>query len=135
MAESKCTPSSTWSLPTSNSSPAGQFSTAMSSPAGSATSSLAFCWVRTHRMNSNSPGMDLIRRCYGVAIKADTFPAMHDDRSHLLTELRLPESMNLDAMSIADAVALMNAQDAKAVAAVAAERASLVRAVEAVVGF
>jgi N-acetylmuramic acid 6-phosphate etherase len=37
------------------------------------------------------------------------------DRSHLLTEQRLPESMNLDAMSIDDAVALMNAQDAAAV--------------------
>ena len=34
------------------------------------------------------------------------------DRSHLLTEQRLPESMNLDAMSVGDAVALMNAQDA-----------------------
>ena len=39
------------------------------------------------------------------------------DRAHLLTELRLPESMNLDAMSTAEAVAVMNAQDAKAVAA------------------
>jgi N-acetylmuramic acid 6-phosphate etherase len=55
------------------------------------------------------------------------------DRSHLLTELRLPESMNLDAMSTEDAVALMNAQDAKAVAAVAAERASIAAAIELVV--
>ena len=30
---------------------------------------------------------------------------MHD-RSHLLTELRLPESMNLDAMSVEEAVAI-----------------------------
>jgi N-acetylmuramic acid 6-phosphate etherase len=57
---------------------------------------------------------------------------MHD-RSHLLTELRLPESMALDAMSVEDAVTLMNAQDAKAVAAVAAERASVARAVKLVV--
>ena len=47
------------------------------------------------------------------------------DRSHLLTEQRLPESMNLDAMSVEDAVALMNAQDATAVAAVAAERTNV----------
>jgi N-acetylmuramic acid 6-phosphate etherase len=54
---------------------------------------------------------------------------MHD-RSHLLTEKRLPESMNLDAMSVEEAVALMNDQDALAVAAVAAEQANVVRAVE-----
>jgi N-acetylmuramic acid 6-phosphate etherase len=51
------------------------------------------------------------------------------DRSHLLTELRLPESMNLDAMSVEEAVALMNDQDAKAVAAVASERANVAKAV------
>jgi N-acetylmuramic acid 6-phosphate etherase len=55
------------------------------------------------------------------------------DRSHLLTEQRLPESMNLDAMSIADAVALMNAQDAVAVAAVAKEQPAIARAIELVV--
>lgn len=54
------------------------------------------------------------------------------DRSHLLTELRLPESMGLDAMSAEEAVAVMNAQDAKAVEAVAAERASVARAAELV---
>ena len=54
------------------------------------------------------------------------------DRAHLLTELRLPESMNLDAMTVEDAVALMNAQDAAAVAAVAAERANVAQAVEVV---
>ena len=54
------------------------------------------------------------------------------DRSHLLTEQRLPESMNLDAMSVEDAVALMNAQDAAAVAAVAAERDTVARAVRLV---
>src|SRR5438105_1531647 len=57
---------------------------------------------------------------------------MHD-RSHLLTEQRLPESMNLDAMSVEEAVALMNAQDAKAVAAVAAVQASIADAVRIVV--
>src|SRR4051812_27649261 len=56
-----------------------------------------------------------------------------NDRSHLLTEQRLPESMALDAMTTEQAVALMNAQDAAAVAAVAAERANVVRAVELVV--
>jgi N-acetylmuramic acid 6-phosphate etherase len=55
------------------------------------------------------------------------------DRSHLLTELRLPESMSLDAMSTAEAVAVMNAQDAKAVAAVGAEQANIVAAIELVV--
>jgi len=57
-------------------------------------------------------------------------PAASNDRSHLLTELRLPESMSLDAMSAEEAVALMNAQDARAVDAVAAERANVARAVE-----
>ena len=57
---------------------------------------------------------------------------MHD-RSHLLTEQRLHESMSLDTMNIDDAVALMNAQDALVVAAVAAERANIARAIELVV--
>jgi N-acetylmuramic acid 6-phosphate etherase len=52
------------------------------------------------------------------------------DRSHLLTELRLPESMNLDAMSVEEAVAVMNEQDARAVAAVKAESANVAKAVE-----
>ena len=56
-----------------------------------------------------------------------------EDRSHLLTELRLAESMNLDAMPLDEAVALMNAQDAVAVAAVGAERGNIVRAIELVV--
>jgi N-acetylmuramic acid 6-phosphate etherase len=55
------------------------------------------------------------------------------DRSHLLTEQRLPESMNLDAMSITDAVAIMNAQDRVAVEAVEKERPNVVRAIELVV--
>jgi N-acetylmuramic acid 6-phosphate etherase len=52
------------------------------------------------------------------------------DRSHLLTEQRLPESTALDAMSIEQSVAMMNAQDARAVAAVGAESANIARAVE-----
>src|SRR5438094_2980743 len=56
-----------------------------------------------------------------------------NDRSQLLTELRLPESMSLDAMSVDDAVALMNAQDAAAVAAVACERPNIVTAIDLVV--
>ena len=55
-----------------------------------------------------------------------------NDRSHLLTELRLPESTSLDAMTAEEAVAVMNAQDARAVEAVAAERASVARAAELV---
>lgn len=55
------------------------------------------------------------------------------DRSHLLTELRLPESMNFDAMSAEDAVAVMNAQDAKAVAAVGVEKQNIATAIELVV--
>jgi N-acetylmuramic acid 6-phosphate etherase len=51
------------------------------------------------------------------------------DRSHLLTEQRLPESMQLDAMGVEEAVALINAQDAAAVAAVGAERANIAKAV------
>src|SRR5687767_8884471 len=54
------------------------------------------------------------------------------DRSHLLTEQRLPESMKLDAMPIADAVNLMLEQDRRAVEAVAAQKTAIVRAVEIV---
>jgi N-acetylmuramic acid 6-phosphate etherase len=54
------------------------------------------------------------------------------DRSQLLTELRLSESMRLDDMPLDEAVALMNAQDACAVEAVAAERAGVTRAIEMV---
>jgi N-acetylmuramic acid 6-phosphate etherase len=57
---------------------------------------------------------------------------MHD-RSHLLTELRLPESMNLDAMSVEDAVAVMNGQDLRAVQAVGAVKSDIAAAVRIVV--
>jgi N-acetylmuramic acid 6-phosphate etherase len=55
-----------------------------------------------------------------------------NDRSHLLTEQRLPESMSLDAISVEEAVAVMNEEDAKACAAVAAERPNVARAIELV---
>jgi N-acetylmuramic acid 6-phosphate etherase len=56
-----------------------------------------------------------------------------NDRSHLLTEQRLPESMRLDALSIQDAVDLMNREDQKAVQAVAQIRSDIARAIEIVV--
>lgn len=55
------------------------------------------------------------------------------DRGHLLTELRNPRSMSLDQLSIADAVALMNAEDATVPAAVAAAAEDVVRAIHLVV--
>jgi N-acetylmuramic acid 6-phosphate etherase len=55
------------------------------------------------------------------------------DRSNLLTEQRLLESMNLDAMGIEEAVAVMNAQDAKAVEAVAKVRSEVAKAIALVV--
>jgi N-acetylmuramic acid 6-phosphate etherase len=54
------------------------------------------------------------------------------DRSKLLTEQRLPESMQLDQLSISDAIAVMNEQDARAVAAVASQREQIAKAVEIV---
>jgi N-acetylmuramic acid 6-phosphate etherase len=55
------------------------------------------------------------------------------NRSELLTEGRLAESMELDRMPIDRAVALMNAQDAIAVAAVGEQRENIVAAVKLVV--
>lgn len=57
---------------------------------------------------------------------------MLPDRSNLLTEQRLAESLTFDALSTADAVALMNRQDAIAVAAVAAVSPAIAQAVELV---
>jgi N-acetylmuramic acid 6-phosphate etherase len=54
------------------------------------------------------------------------------DRSDLLTEQRLAESADLDRLATAQAVALMNQQDALAVAAVAAQRDAVAAAVELV---
>jgi len=56
-----------------------------------------------------------------------------NDRSHLLTEQRLAESMRLDAMSVAEAVDVMNQQDLRAVQAVGLIRAEVTRATEIVV--
>src|SRR5436305_631611 len=55
-----------------------------------------------------------------------------NDRSHLLTEQRLADSMKLDELSIEEAVALMNRQDAVAVEVVNKERGNIARAVEIV---
>ena len=55
------------------------------------------------------------------------------DRGHLLTELRNPRSMGIDRMTIAEAVDLMNAEDATIPAAIAAVRADICKAVELVV--
>jgi N-acetylmuramic acid 6-phosphate etherase len=56
-----------------------------------------------------------------------------NDRSHLLTEQRLPESMNLDAIRVDQALELMNQQDWLAVDAVARERANVAAAIAMVV--
>src|SRR4051812_23732344 len=56
-----------------------------------------------------------------------------NDRSHLLTEQRLPESMQLDSMSIEQAVALMNQQDRRAVDAAGAVGDDIAAAVRIVV--
>jgi N-acetylmuramic acid 6-phosphate etherase len=58
--------------------------------------------------------------------------AIPTDRSSLLTERRLPESMNLDVMPIEEAIVLMNAQDAIAVATVASQRDAVAKAVRIV---
>lgn len=50
-----------------------------------------------------------------------------------MTERRLDASMSLDAMSITDAVALMNAQDRLALEAVASQQAAIAAAIELVV--
>ena len=55
------------------------------------------------------------------------------NRDHLLTERRLPDSITLDTMPIRDAIALMNQQDAIAAAAVAAESANVEKAIHLVV--
>jgi N-acetylmuramic acid 6-phosphate etherase len=49
---------------------------------------------------------------------------------HLLTEARNPGSEAIDRLGAAEIVALMNAEDAKVVAAVAAESAAIARAIE-----
>jgi N-acetylmuramic acid 6-phosphate etherase len=61
---------------------------------------------------------------------AKSHPPVSEDRAHLLTEQRLKESMELDSMSTEDAVAVMNAQDLRAVEAVIAERKHVARAID-----
>jgi N-acetylmuramic acid 6-phosphate etherase len=56
----------------------------------------------------------------------------HIERGDLLTEQRLPESRNLDAMSAAEIVAVMNAQDRVAAEAVARIAADVARAADIV---
>jgi N-acetylmuramic acid 6-phosphate etherase len=55
------------------------------------------------------------------------------DRGHLMTELRNPRSMTIDRMSIAEAVDVMNAEDAKIAEAIAATRSEICQAIELVV--
>jgi N-acetylmuramic acid 6-phosphate etherase len=55
-----------------------------------------------------------------------------NSRGHLLTELRNPDSMRLDELSIADAVAVMNKHDRLAIEAVQKVRDQVVRAIEMV---
>ncbi len=54
---------------------------------------------------------------------------MLPDRSHILTEQSNPASVNLDTLSIPEAVMLMNAEDARMAAAVAAQREAVAVAV------
>lgn len=54
------------------------------------------------------------------------------NRAHLLTEQRLTESCELDRLSIAEAVAVMNAQDRLALEAVESQRPQVAQAVEMV---
>jgi N-acetylmuramic acid 6-phosphate etherase len=55
------------------------------------------------------------------------------DRGHLMTELRNPASARIDRMSIAEAVDLLNAEDATVAQAVAAAKPEICRATELVV--
>ena len=55
------------------------------------------------------------------------------DRGHLLTEQRNVQSTTIDRMSIGEAFDLINAEDAKIAAAVAAQRGPIVAAIELVV--
>ena len=57
---------------------------------------------------------------------------MIPDRSHIHTEQPNPESQQLDALGIEDAVALMNGQDGAVVAAIGGQRAAIAKAVRLV---
>ncbi len=56
-----------------------------------------------------------------------------EDRGHLMTELRNQRSMRIDRMSIAEAVELLNAEDATITQAVAAAKGDICQAIELVV--
>ena len=56
-----------------------------------------------------------------------------ENRGHLLTELRNPRSLRIDRMSIAEAVDVINAEDASIAQAVAATKPEICRAIELVV--
>lgn len=55
------------------------------------------------------------------------------DRGHLMTELQNPRSQRIDRLSIAEAIDLMNAEDATIPAAVAAAKEDIRKAIELVV--
>jgi N-acetylmuramic acid 6-phosphate etherase len=55
---------------------------------------------------------------------------MVPDRSHIRTEQPNPATGELDAMSIEEAIAVMNAEDARVVAAVAAHKAQIATAIQ-----
>lgn len=58
---------------------------------------------------------------------------MQQDRSKLLTELRLEDSLKIDELPIAEAVAIMNRQDFAAVEAVSKEQPNITKAIEIIV--
>jgi N-acetylmuramic acid 6-phosphate etherase len=67
-----------------------------------------------------------------VAVHVALTAATPEDRSALLTEQRLAESMALDSMSLADALELMADQDQRAVTAVRAEHKAIAAVIETV---
>ena len=87
---------------------------------------------RPNRQKTECSTWNIFWNILGCRREASILVKMHD-RSHLLTEQRLAESMDLDSMSIEDAVSLMNQQDQRAVAAVAAVQDSVAEAIRIVV--
>lgn len=79
------------------------------------------------RRGRSSPPPDKGRRRRALAERARVGSLI--SRGHLLTEQRNSASMNLDAMSIANAFDLMNAQDRSVPIAVARAKAAIVEAV------
>ena len=79
-----------------------------------------------HPGNDKDRGKDRVFLPVGYSLR------MELDRSEMLTEKRLPESMAIDTMPLEQAVSLMNAQDAIAVAAVQTQSGQIAAAVELV---